>query len=598
VRTNWQAVLFGLAGMVLVWLVGAAAGPPKLIHEDGRWRISNGRVELSIDKSQATLVHLAAPGGPELITLGYYDTNGQPGGFGRSGYLRFGRHEPAIAEVAQQTDGMVDVLLRTERERLKPGFNHPLLTELHYVLRRDEPGFYVYWLRWHERTMPAFELDQTRYVIRASRAVFDQWRIADDRHGTFPTPAEAKAAKEVYNATFQLPDGRYMTKYANAVAIADHHLCGLYSRQHGLGLWQINPSNEYINGGPTKQNLTIHQLEPILLHMAQSRHFGGRPARVRGKWCKLFGPIFFYINRAASLDEAWADAKKRMAVEQSRWPYSWVKPRAVPNAYPLRRGSVDGVVKRTDGQSPAGAFAILAAPDPAWPFQGFGYMYWQRVGEDGRFHIPHVRAGLYTLYVFQPGVFGETRRDGVSLCPGDVADIGEVGLTPETHGRLVWQIGVPDRTAAEYRHGRDFRRVYLHRLYAREFPNGVHFEIGRSREARDWNYYQPGGSTWRVKFQLRQLPAHGTRLTVALAASSYHPPANIEVSLNGQSIRRMAFDDGDSALWRLSIYDRYQIRVLSLPTAAMHQGKNELALTLPHRRMWIMYDFLRLEAGE
>ena len=92
------------------------------------------------------------------------------------------------------------------------------LVELHYVLRRGAPGLYVYWLRWHTGDMRPCNLGQTRHVVKCSRDVFDRWQITDDRKGVFPTPDELANAERAYDATIRLPDGRYMTKYANAVA--------------------------------------------------------------------------------------------------------------------------------------------------------------------------------------------------------------------------------------------------------------------------------------------------------------------------------------------------------------------------------------------
>lgn len=294
----------------------------------------------------------------------------------------------------------------------------------------------------------------------------------------------------------------------------------------------------------------------------------------------------------------WEEARQRVRAEQAKWPYPWVKPLSVPDAYPLRRGTVTGRVRRSDGGSAAGAMVVLGAARPEWQFQGLSYMFWRRVAEDGTFEIPHVRPGQYTLYAYRPGVFGEARRDGVSVTAAAAADVGTVLLSPRSAGQLLWQVGVADRTAAEFRHGDDFRQVYLHKRYADDFPEHVRFVIGESEESRDWNYYQPGSTTWEVVFDLGRGAAPGAVLTVVVAASGYRPAASIEVGLNGQALGTLTLEPGDSALWRLGIYDAYQVRTLGIPPDSLRKGENVLALTLPHPKAWVMYDFVRLEAVE
>ncbi len=52
---------------------------------------------------------------------------------------------------------------------------------------------------------------------------------------------------------------------------------------------------------------------------------------------------------------------------------------------------------------------------------------------------------------------------------------------------------------------------------------------------------------------------------------------------------------GANGLWRLGIYGVYQVRTLAIPSRYFRAGENILSLELSHDRMWVMYDFLRLE---
>ena len=298
------------------------------------------------------------------------------------------------------------------------------------------------------------------------------------------------------------------------------------------------------------------------------------------------------------MSEQWAEARRRVREEQAQWPYPWVRPASVQDAYPLHRGTVNGRIQCADNGSASRSVVVLGAAEPEWQFQGLGYMFWRRVAADGTFEVPHVRPGHYTLWAHQPGVFGEVKNSGVSVAAGTTTDVGTLVLRPQSKGRLLWQVGVADRTAAEYRHGHDFRQVYLHKRYAEEFPEHVRFVIGKSEESRDWNYHQPGATTWKVVFDLGTAPSQGAVLTVAMAGSGYRPATSIDVALNGQPLGTLALEPGDSALWRLGIYDAYQVRSLDIRPDSVKAGENVLALTIPHPKAWAMYDFVRMETVE
>src|SRR5437763_11317695 len=149
---------------------------------------------------------------------------------------------------------------------------------------------------------------------------------------------------------------------------------------HGLGVWMIFPSNEFIGGGPVKQELTVH-MDNVLLGMLQGGHFGsgGIDFKDSEPWAKLFGPLFVYVNQGPSIDALWADARQRARAEAGKWPYAWLK----HDDYPLRRGTVRGRVRLTDGGSARAAWVILAPPGEDWTRSSKGYDFWARADEAG-----------------------------------------------------------------------------------------------------------------------------------------------------------------------------------------------------------------------
>ncbi|MGD8239247.1 MAG: polysaccharide lyase family protein, partial [Armatimonadota bacterium] len=558
----------------------ASAAPDVSLHDDGTraWLLGNGLIELRIDRAGHYLAELRLADGRELLAGngGYCDLSfsRDPAGDRRSTYTRLGTHFPVRTRVCAQTPAHVDVAVTTDGTLLDPSqrMHPPLLLDLHYVLRRGEPGFYVYLVVRHPAELPRIRVHQIRYILRCDPHLLDSWRLTDDRVGQFVPPDIVARSDEIANATFRTPAGEVFTKYFLSMPIEDSPVYGLWGRESGLGLWLIYPAREFINGGPTKQNLTLHEVPgtTCLLADFHSAHYAG-PSSVldlASAWTKIYGPVFFYVNTSQSSDDLWARAKARARREAQRWPHAWLRDAGIAAPWAPRRGTVRGRVAIEGATSPKGALVVLGDPSPHWQSQGKGHLFWARARADGRFSIPKVRPGAYMLYAVQKGIYGEARLSDVLARAGRQTNVGTVTLSPIRHGQTLWQIGTPDRTAAEFRHGDDYRHFGLMNDYDAEFPEGVRFEIGRSTERTDWNYCQPGprpdGSLrpWRVLFDCAEQLRGTALLALAIADSSYHPPATVEVAVNHTVAGEMALEPGDSAAPRSGIYGHYQVAEL------------------------------------
>jgi rhamnogalacturonan endolyase len=218
----------------------------------------------------------------------------------------------------------------------KPSNGFPFATEMHCLLPRGESGFYLYAIYQHGKGMEGGGVGETRFVIKGvpGTDIFTHHVVDDQRKGPYPT---AKVVSQVQDATSLLEDGTIYTKYDNSAYLADHHVHGMAG--HGVGLWMVFPSNEYVGGGPFKQELTVHQ-NNTLLSMFVGGHFGSAGLRIKADepWTKVYGPVFVYVNAGESADAMWDDAKKRAAAEMEKWPYVWLK----HDDYPLERGTVRG----------------------------------------------------------------------------------------------------------------------------------------------------------------------------------------------------------------------------------------------------------------
>ena len=83
----------------------------------------------------------------------------------------------------------------------------------------------------------------------------------------------------------------------------DHPVYGWSSTTKDLGFWLINPSVEYLSGGPTKVEFLCHRdttqvAAACVLNYWRSSHYGGASVAVGEgeRWTKVIGPFFLYIN--------------------------------------------------------------------------------------------------------------------------------------------------------------------------------------------------------------------------------------------------------------------------------------------------------------
>jgi rhamnogalacturonan endolyase len=483
--------------------------------------------------------------------------------------------------------------------------------ELHHVLRKGDTGIYSFAVFGHRKEYPAAAMAQSRQVFRVREELFDTAMIEDKRHLRMPppgTPMRVLGPKESMQATAGPFSGQIFDKYLCFVDAGGHFVHGWAGTQ-GLGVWLVWGSNEAQNGGPTKQHNTAH-FPQVLLKILTCGHYGAAGVQVPAgeQWQKVYGPWMLYVNEGATREALWANAKQKAAAEEAAWPPAWMEHAEFTPA--AGRGVVRGQFVVKDAGDPrikgAGAWVGLAAASPDWQQQSLGYQYWVRADGEGRFALRNVRPGTYTLYAFVDGAFGEFRRDGVEVKGGGEVNLATLQWTPERHGRQVWQIGVPDRTAKEFRHGDDYRQWGLPAKYAEDFPKGVTFTIGKSSERLDWNYAQPTvqkegawvGDTWTVVFTMPEsVPGRGGRgnLRMGFAAANN---AGVRVTVNGKPVGGTGNLGRDNAMIREGIHGQYQLRDVGFDAGLLKAGENRIGLTLEARGSNlknVMYDALRLE---
>ncbi|KAI8012958.1 Rhamnogalacturonate lyase [Camellia lanceoleosa] len=431
---------------------------------------------------------------------------------------------------------------------------------------------------------------------------FHYMAVSDDRQRFMPLPDDRMPARGkalaypeavlLINPVEPELKGQVDDKYQYSCENKDLQVHGWISTDPpAVGFWQITPSDEFRSGGPIKQNLSSH-VGPTCLAMFLSSHYAGddlTPKFGQGEaWKKVFGPVFIYLNSAMDGDDPftlWEDAKNQMLVEVQSWPYSFPASEDFPSSD--QRGSISGRLlvrdryMSNDYISASGAYVGLAPPGDVGS--------WQRV-------------------------------------QGCDIDIGDLVYEPPRDGPTLWEIGIPDRSAAEFYipdpdpkyisrlfvdPPNRFRQYGLWERYAELYPDGdLVYTVGVSDYKKDWffsqvtrrksdNTYQ--GTTWQIKFNLDNVDQSGSyKLRVAVASATL---AELQVRVNDPNTNnRPLFSSGlfgrDNAIARHGIHGLYWLYNVDIASGLLVKGDNTIYLTQPRSQSpWqnIMYDYIRLE---
>jgi rhamnogalacturonan endolyase len=624
------------------------------LAEDGdSFTLDNGLVTARIIKRSGTMSSLSY----EALELLAQGVGGAKGGYWSSvGRATPGPNHSASIRIDPRSNGgeRVEVSCKAVNDPQSPRTS--LDVEWRYSLGRGERWIYAYAIWSHKPGYPPIYVGEARYCIKLNPDVFDYLTVDAARRRVMPTPYDWEHGaplnlKEARRMTTGIHTGEAEHKYDYSAVLSETPAYGWSSTKSHVGLWIVNPSVEYIGGGPTKAELTGHLdvnpgALPTLLNMWLGSHYGGTSLTVGESedWTKVIGPFLIYCNSAPNHEATWKDALARATTESSLWPYAWV---VDPNFPPAgQRGSVNGRINFRDPLAPDCAISNLwvglAAPDypgrsmfrggfPTnvdWQRDSKFYQFWARGDSGGRFTIRNVRPGNYTLHAIADGALGELARTNITVAVAEAKQLREIQWTPVRYGRTVWEIGVPDRTAREFRHGDHYWQWGLYFDYPKEFPNDVNFVIGTSDWRRDWNYAQPpriedrnvpvvgeeddetrtqpvrfGGrnvrsTTWSVTWTMPGAP-HG-KATLRLAFCGTHSGCNVEAFVNDKRIGETGTLPSTSAMQRDGIRAYWIEKDIAFDADLMARGTNVLKLA-SHANSWsqgVMYDYLRLELDD
>ncbi len=499
---------------------------------------------------------------------------------------------PASARIVRQEPDYAEVVYTSTANDALPTYEHG------YIMRKGESGIYTYVIV-HGNSKSADTsqggvgpVKETRVCTRLAAAFTDGY-VDDQMQGRIPTNAEMAEAekREVQDATYYLADNSIYTKYNWAQFIDHDDFHGLMNAK--VGVWNIPVSYEWLNGGPMRQELTVHATSksPITIQMLQGEHLGASSTSYDDDDHQIFGPFMIYVNDGATREEKIADARAKAAQLKAEWPFAWFQ----NEYYPLDRATVSGKINITTGQNPGNVKVVLAAPGGNLLSQGGNYMFWTLTEADGSFSIPAVRKGTYSLYAYATTgtITDELCVDNIEITDSET-ELGDIDWTPLTLEHLLWNIGENNRLADGFNCS-DRPRAYEAWQWQ---PANLEFRIGESDPAVDWYNAQTKNGKWSVKFNLDRVYDGNALLTASIAGVSNSP--NITVDINGNYRQSWSLKDDGSVRRSATLAGRHLVKSFYFPASNLKEGENVVTFTASNckDKSGVLYDCIKLEAGE
>jgi len=538
--------------------------------------------------------------------------------------------------------GEVSIKAISEGNRLGsgPGGSAIMDIELRYTMERGASGIYTYGTYTHTSDYLETSVGEARFCAKLNDGVFDWLTIDSNRNLKVITAYDwdhgvVMNGKEMRRMTTGQWKGQVEHKYDYTNNQFETPVWGWSSTEKHVGIWFVNPSVEYLSGGPTKSELSAHRdatfgsdpnapAPPCLLNYWRSSHYGGSILDI-GKnesWTKVVGPFFIYCNAGSDHDGLRKDAIAQSIKQSAAWPYDWVN--GVDYPHKKERGQVAGKLVLDDSQATTTTFSRLLVglshPDEKakngelidWQLDAKHYEFWVLADKDGSFKIPNVRPGTYTLHAIADGVLGEYTLPEITVTGGKSLTLGDLKWKPVRFGLQLWDIGIPNRSGSEFFKGDNYFHWGWYLEYPKLFPNDVNFIIGKSDFRKDWFFEQVPhnedttntngkvngrSTTWTISFNIAKAPIGKAVLRLALAGTESR---SISVSVNGVSAGVVTGLHGNGVIHRDGIAGIWQEKTLEFDAGLMNAGQNNLALTIPAGGITsgIIYDYLRLELDE
>lgn len=494
---------------------------------------------------------------------------------------------PTKAELVKLTDDYAEILYTCATPSLI-NYQHG------YILRKDDSCVYTYVVV-NGNSAYTTAVKETRVCTRLASTFLDGY-VDDTMQGRIPSNSEMSAvendaAAKVQDATYRMADGSIYTKYdwANFIDRDDFH--GLMNGK--MGVWNIPVSYEWLNGGPMRQELTVHATgkSPITIQMLQGEHLGGAAQVYATGERQLFGPFAIYVNSGDSREEMIADARAKAAELKAQWPFGWFG----NELYPLDRSTVTGRINMLTGNTPADIQVVLAEPQRELIRQGKKYMFWAKTDADGNFSIPNVRKGEYALHAYATtGTVTDELEVADVKVDSENTDLGVIDWSPCPLDNLIWSIGENNRLADGFR-GSDTPRAYG---WWSAMPSDLTYTIGTSEPSSHWYNGQTRSGSWRIEFTLDKQYAGDVTLTASLAGVTNG--GTIGVIVNGKTRATWNLSSNDGAIYRSATQaGRHTVQTCVFDGSVLKVGSNRItfSMTAGSGNGGVLYDCVKLEGS-
>lgn len=416
-RRSISALVFTL--LLLVQSGTGRAASVEIAETEDSFTLANGIVTAKVSKRSGDLTSLKYKGLEILDT-----TSGRPWGYWSHDTVR-GERTTRITIDPKSNNGSrgevsVKGISNGNPMGSGPGGSVIADIEIRYSLGREDSGIYTYSVFTHPTNYPATSLGEARFCLKLNDSIFDWMTVDANRNMKMITAYDWNHGTEMNMKEARLMNtglykGQVEHKYDYSANQFDVRTWGWSSTTKNVGLWFINPSVEYLSGGPTKVELSAHRdatfntnnltapAPPTLLNYWRSSHYGGAICSIAqtDAWTKVIGPFLIYCNSGPTPEAIWKDALAQESKETAAWPYEWV----AGVDYPLRkeRSIVSGRVVLNDPQAPQSRFTNLlvglSAPEytPPRTFRGFGGFGFGGGGDDDNTNAPPQMSSVNVL---------------------------------------------------------------------------------------------------------------------------------------------------------------------------------------------------------
>ncbi|KAI5853650.1 polysaccharide lyase family 4 protein [Durotheca rogersii] len=545
--------------------------------------------------------------------------------------------------------------------------------EQYWFLRDGETGLHLFSrvTYFNEGTPFLRGLGELRTLFRPNTPLWTHLSSSEGNWAPIPSADAYRTGITVQDATTYLGNATndayvkqysdYFTKYTFSEVWRDHDVHGQYSDGstssdgNTYGAWLVHNTRETYYGGPLHSDLVV---DGIVYNYLVSGHHGAPTPNLTHGFDRTWGPQYYHFNKGGpdtTLAELRADAAQYAKPEWNSQFYDSIA-KYVPNYVPSsQRTTFKATIELPrDAKKPIAVLAENRQDFQLNVFDKSSLQYWADIDPaTGVVEIPRVKEGTYRLTVYAEGIFGWFIQDDVKVSRA----AGETSLRfqwkPDSAGEEIWRIGTPDKSAGEYKHGYalDVSRPLQpeqYRIYwgvydfPSEFPDGVVFKVGESKEAEDFNYvhwsFFPGRSNflrpqpyyenvnnWTIQFNLSDDQLAGAKtatFTVELAGVKTANGNNKWASLPGEKYSNVpytvAVNGADVETWIIPSYRSGSCGVRSsvvcqnfgkkftFPAEKLKEGQNEFVLSLPFNAtstetallpetIYVQYDALRLE---